>query len=80
MPVKLVVDADGAVDLFVDFDVVSVHGEDLDRVDSRVLHAAFLCVGEHVDAEDRSRCTGVNEIQRLIRPEEVVNVRLRVDG
>ena len=49
---KLVVDADGAVDLSVDFDVVSVHGEDLDRVDGGVLHAAFLLVGEHVDAED----------------------------
>ena len=34
MPVKFVVDADGAVDFAVDLDVISVHGKDLDRVDS----------------------------------------------
>ena len=65
MPVKFVVDADGAVDFAVDLDVVSNHGEDLQRVDSGVLHAAFLLVGEHVDAEDQRGCTGVYEVQRL---------------
>ena len=34
MPVKFVVDVDGAVDFDVDLYVISVHGKDLDRVDS----------------------------------------------
>ena len=34
MPVKFVVEADSAIDFAVDLDVISVHGEDLDRVDS----------------------------------------------
>ena len=51
---KFVVDADSTVDFSVDFDVVTVHGEDLHGVDGGVLHAAFLLVGEHGDAEDRS--------------------------
>ena len=36
----------------IHLDVVSIHCEDLGRVDGGVLHAAFLLVGEHVDAED----------------------------
>ena len=52
MMVELVVDVDCSLYSAIYLDVVSVHGKDLDGVDSRVLHAAFLLVGEHVDAKD----------------------------
>ena len=52
MMVELVVDVDRSLYSAIYLDVVSVHGKDLDRVDSGVLHAAFLLVGEHVDAKD----------------------------
>ena len=54
MTVEFVVDVDRSMYSAIHLDVISVHGEDLDRVDSGVLHAAFLLVREHVDAEDRS--------------------------
>ena len=50
---KLVVDADGTIHFSVDFYVVTVHGKDLHGVNGGVLHAAFLLVGEHVNAEDQ---------------------------
>ena len=80
MAVELVVDVYCAMYPAIHLDVVSVHCEDLDRVDSGVLHAAFLLIGEHVDAKDRSGSTGVDEVQGLIWPEEVVDARLRVAG
>ena len=52
MMVELVVDVDRSLYSAIYLDVVSVHGEDLDRVVGGVLHAVFLLVGEHVDAED----------------------------
>ena len=54
MTVELVIDVDRLFDSAIYLDVVSIHGEDLDGVDGGVLHPAFLLVGEHVDAEDRS--------------------------
>ena len=80
MTVELLVDVDRSMYFAIHLDVVSVHSEDLDRVDGGVLQAAFLLIREHVDAEDQSGSTGVDEVQGLIRPEEVVDVRLRVDG
>ena len=53
MAVELVVDVHRAMYSAIHLDVVSVHCKDLDRVDGGVLHAAFLLIGEHVDAEDQ---------------------------
>ena len=76
---EFVVDADRTVEFSIDFYVVSVDSEDLDRVVVDVQHVDLLLVGEHVVAEDQSACASVCEVQRLIRPKEVTYMRLRVN-
>ena len=49
---EFVVDADRMVEFSIDFYVVSVDSEDLDRVVVNVQHVDLLLVGEHVVAED----------------------------
>ena len=49
---ELVVDADRTVEFSIDFYVVPVNSEDLDRVIVNVQHVDLLLVGEHVVAKD----------------------------